>query len=681
MLPLVDITNTQDSDPANRKRTLDAFLKPRDGEVLCYPVPPRVDQLSEHPSNSKDTPALPVFQSKTNVEGEEENGTSLIPADRDGCSPAKSDPGLTVSGSSPLDANSPSPNVTPKGKPVQYATHLSTLTSPAKPMSTLSTAEPPVKKRKVTPEEKATKALLSEAKKQEKEAAKAKAEEEKRQKAVEREKEREKKRREKELADKLKAEQKAQKAAEKAQKEAEKAAEKAQKEAEKEKKMANQKKISDMFGKGATAVKKQPPVIKAEQPDESSSNPLTEAVFTYEQRFKPFFLKEGVTLASNPYEMDEETRETKTKILEAYINGERTLDPLPLREHIRGALQSPFSDRLGRVYPSVKKIMAEYDGQSAAKPVDLTTESQNAQISHIREALKAVPVKSLKFREDVRPPYVGTISGLPPGVKSIRQIAIRPTSRIVPVLNYDYDSEAEWQDEDGEDVEDLDDEDDDLDNDEDMDDFLDDSEDVGPARLVFSGGMEPESTGLCWENAERQNSPAKMLEHRMEVILGKHAMMLSKRGAAWLTRFTECLPSDGEINPFSVSYWQPARVSKAPTVPEATMSKSASVSPKPAPNSRANPMAPPPAPSDAFQLLTRKPGPKKASQPLPSELLVKFKELIRSKPNTSKIGLIEWFAGEHPDCPRAQIKLTWDLLTEKADRAGRGTTWKLKDNI
>ena len=670
MLPLVDITNTQDSDPANRKRTLDAFLKPRDGDVLFYPGPPRVDQLSESPSNSEAHPTLPVFWPKANVEGEEENGKSSMPVHHDGCSPAKSDPGLTVSGSSPLDANSPSPIVTPKSKPVHFATHLSTSASPAKLTSPPSTAEPPVKKRKVTPEEKATKALLSEAKKQEKEAAKAKAEEEKRQKAVEREK----KRQEKELADKLKAEQKVQKAAEKA-------AEKAQKELEKEKKMASQKKISDMFSKGAMALKKQQLAVKAEQPDESSSNPSTEAVSTYEQRFKPFFLKEGVTLASNPYEMDEETREAKTKTLEAYISGERTLEPLPLREHLREALQNPFSGRLGRVYPSVKKIMAEYDGQSAWKPVDLTAESRSVQISHIREALQAVPIKSLKFREDVRPPYVGTISGLPPGVKSIRQIAIRPTSRIVPILNYDYDSEAEWQEEDGEDVEDLDDEDDDVDNGEDMDDFLDDSEDVGPARLVFSGGMEPESTGLRWENNERQNSPVKMLEHRMEVILGKHTMMLSKRGMPWLTIIAECLPSHGEIDPFSALYWRPATVSKAPAVSEGTVSKSSSVSPKPAPKYRASPMAPPPAPSDVFQLLTRKPGPKKAPQPLSGELLVKFRELLRSKPNTSKIGLIEWFAGEHPDCPRAQIKLTWDLLTEKADRARRGATWKLKDNI
>ena len=180
----------------------------------------------------------------------------------------------------------------------------------------------------------------------------------------------------------------------------------------------------------------------------------------------------------------------------------------------------PFkTQRRGRPYPSVRKIMTEIYGESSSRPMDLTTE--NTQFRDAREALKAVPVKCIKFSQDVRPPYVGTISGLPPGVKSLYKLARNPTSRTILPLDYDYDSEAEWQDEEGEDVEDLDDEEEDMEMDEDMDDFLDDSDDVAPQRLVFSGGIEPESTGICWENEKRCTAKPELYQCRMEIILGK----------------------------------------------------------------------------------------------------------------------------------------------------------------
>jgi chromatin assembly factor 1 subunit A len=135
------------------------------------------------------------------------------------------------------------------------------------------------------------------------------------------------------------------------------------------------------------------------------------------------------------------------------------------------------------------------------------------------EALKSVPIKSIKFREDVRPPYIGTISGLPTGVKSLQQLARKPISKILP-LDYDYDSEAEWQEEEGEDVDDLDDDEEEPELDEDMDDFLDDSEDVGPARIMFSG-MEPESIGPSWEDRKRSAAEPKLYKNRLEFILGK----------------------------------------------------------------------------------------------------------------------------------------------------------------
>jgi chromatin assembly factor 1 subunit A len=398
----------------------------------------------------------------------------------------------------------------------------------AKSAAQKSAGEPPKKKR-LTAQEKA-----------ERDAEKLKQKEE-----------REKKKAEKEEAEKLKAQQKAAKeeekaarAAEKAEKEQEKkqrAEEREKKEQEKKqraeerekrkrekdeeeaKKARSQMKLTSMFNRTATTPKKDSASKpdNAQAPGSTSKNEPKETSL-YDQMFKPFFVKEHVRLAPTSFQMDEETREAKTRILDEYLSGKRehpatTFDPLE-------ALQIPYKIRRGRVYPSVRKIMADFEGPSSNTPVDLTTESQNAQMRHTMEALKSVPIKSIKFREDVRPPYIGTISGLPTGVKSLQQLARKPISKILP-LDYDYDSEAEWQEEEGEDVDDLDDDEEEPELDEDMDDFLDDSEDVGPARIMFSG-MEPESIGPSWEDRKRSAAEPKLYKNRLEFILGKPCLSL-----------------------------------------------------------------------------------------------------------------------------------------------------------
>ncbi len=341
--------------------------------------------------------------------------------------------------------------------------------------------------------------------------------------------EREKKKREKEEAEKQKAEQKAVKAEQRAAKAADKAEKeqekkqraderekkKREKEEEEAKKARSQMKLTSMFSRPATTPKKESAPSK---PDEAGLTPKPKETSLYDQMFKPFFVKEHVHLASSISLWDNETRTVKANILDEYISGERNheatvpFEPLEL-------LQIPYKVRRGRVYPSVRKIMADSDRVLSNAPGDLTTESQNEQIRQTTEALKLVPMKSLKFREDVRPPYIGTISGLPTGVKSLQKLARNPVAKILP-LNYEYDSEAEWQEEEGEDVDDLDDDEEEADLDEDMDDFLDDSEDSGPAKLGFSSSMEPESMGPFWEDRTRKTEP-KLYKYRMEFVLGE----------------------------------------------------------------------------------------------------------------------------------------------------------------
>lgn len=489
--------------------------------------------------------------------------------------------------------------------------------------------------------------------------------------------EREKKKREKEEAEKQKAEQKAEQKAAKAADKAEKDQEKKQRQEEKDKKKRDkeeeeakkarsQLKLTSMFARPATTPKKEPAASKADEAQVSGSTPKREAkeVSLYEQMFKPFFVKENVRLANNGSLWDEETSAAKIKILDEYIAGERKqtstkFDPLE-------ALDLPYRIRRGRVYPSVRKIMAELDGGSSNAPIDLTTESQNAQIRHTMEALKAIPLKSIKFREDVRPPYIGTVSGLPTGVKSLQKVARRPVSKLLP-LNYDYDSEAEWQEEEGEDVDDLDDEDEEADLDEDMGDFLDDSEAILPARMGFDGSMEPESTGPCWEDCARKTDPA-LYKHRLEFILGASPPSHRKYSVAYSS--AESLDNNDSIDPFSTAYWAPPPPKpKATTIdPAATTSTTSTTNPTSTSTSstKDGTMPPPPAPTDAFQALNpaTTTGGKKA-QPLPPDMQEKLKALVLSMPTLSKVGVIELFAAQNMKCPRSQIKTSFEALFEK----------------
>jgi len=159
---------------------------------------------------------------------------------------------------------------------------------------------------------------------------------------------------------------------------------------------------------------------------------------------------------------------------------------------------------------------------NAKRPIDLTTDSQNIQIKNTRDLLRKVPYKILSFAEDVRPPYKGTYTSQP--ISGMRRMARNPTSRDLPHVNYDYDSEAEWEDDDGEDVEsDCNDDEEIGDGGEDLEEFLDDAEaeTLNARKLVMQGDMEPKCSGLCWEDQKRRGPNVKMYRYLMEIINGE----------------------------------------------------------------------------------------------------------------------------------------------------------------
>ncbi|KAK4177592.1 putative chromatin assembly complex, subunit p90 [Triangularia setosa] len=605
---------------AQKKRTLEDFLK-SDGPK------PKGSSGSDKENNS---PAKKKIKSPKN------NKDGLVakedPLSSPLSSPPLKSPGLTASGSSPPDRESPTPNTPSRPPPAAEPPNVSN--DPSK-------KAPEKKKRTVlSAEEKAAKAAAEEAKKVEREAAKqkkaeeiAKAEELKRQKQAE--KEAKKREKEDELAKKKREKE-------------EKERKKREKEEEAAKKARSQTTLTSMFNLKPSASKKDQPTAKAQSGDATTSTETPAKTrgsgqSAYKRMFKDFYLKEHVKLASAPVEMDDETREAQAKILEEYINGTRTHTPSP-SFNAMDVLELPFKVKRGRAFPSVKKIMTEFSSDSQT----------SQQATHLQELLNQVPVISIKFYEDVRPPYVGTITDYPKGLEGLRKLARCPVRKDILPLTYDYDSEAEWQEEDGEDIEDLDDEDDE-DEDEDMADFLDDADDLGPSRMVFSGGMEPESSGLCWENRKRGTADMKMYKWRMEFILDK-------------------LEHHHSVDPFSTAYWEtpkPAKSEtgnqKSSTAAKATKSTALAKSSL----KSEEPSADPPSrtsPTDAFQALGAGAGTKKSQQPLPLDLQEKLKALVRERPKLSKLGVIELFMDDNDNCHRTQVKNAFAELIVKVGK-------------
>ena len=297
-------------------------------------------------------------------------------------------------------------------------------------------------------------------------------------------------------------------------------------EEEKRRKERGQKTLSSFFG--VPKVKREEnsasPAAEGRMVEEQGTpSKVKKKLSMYEKMFPPFFTRADVTLAPiNRFERDEQGAEVVQHTIDGYVTGERSsgrvraFDAAALL-HI---LPGDFYGRGKQVIP-VKEIMAEVDG-NAAKPIDLTTESQNSQIRREGNLLQSVRMKYLSFPEDVRPAYWGTYTSSPR--HGLRKLARNPIRKDNMNTDYDYDSEAEWvEDEDAEDCNSDGDEEDEPDDGDDMNEFLDDEGDelVNSKRSVIQGDLIPISTGLCWEDRKKRNTNVKMMPYRMEFIIGE----------------------------------------------------------------------------------------------------------------------------------------------------------------
>ncbi|KAM0357275.1 hypothetical protein ACHAO7_003046 [Fusarium culmorum] len=610
-MPLYELSpNIQESEATGRKRSHDEFT----GDPMAVDA-------------SEDVKLLPNVSDKLDGEHTATNGQRAH-------SPASSE--LSEPGTCTPPRASPTPQTPAKKQATQ-----TTIASASQSTTTLP------KRKKLTAAEKAEKDKEAARVKAEKEKEAARLREEREKKAAIRQVEKAKAEAEKATKAKEREEKKRQLDEEKKRKDDEKK----RKEEEKEKKARQQPTLGAFFKAPITpkkAVDTNRP--KNDTPGESSlAKDTPKAAKTeYQKLFQPFFIKDHTTVAHIGPEMNNETREVKSNILDESILGLREeelsssrFDPvrlfaLPSKPCPRGMLHHPVRHIMEQVFKETEK-------------------SENAGPEHVdkimrdtRRKLSKVPIKVISFSQDVRPPYYGTITFKPfaLGKLNMSQLARKPTRRRLP-LDYDYDSEAEWQEEEeGEDL-DVDDDEEEMDDEDDMDEFLDDSEDAGLSRRIFANTLEPNSTGICFESGNGATNQVAY-DHRMEFM-------------------HDGLQQTWGIDPFSTQYWEPEVKNKT-----AKITKTAQAS------ETTTKMPPPPTPSNAFAALTGGSSSGGAVKLVKSELLDGVKRAILDNKALSKVGIIDFIYHQfRDDASRIEVKNTVELVAEKTGK-GRTKEWSLK---
>ncbi|OAQ99533.1 hypothetical protein LLEC1_05468 [Akanthomyces lecanii] len=460
-------------------------------------------------------------------------------------------------------------------------------------------------------------------------AEKARQEEEK----AARQKEKDDKRKKKEEEEKLKAEQREEKRKQKEEEEK-------RLQEEKDKKARAQTKLPMFFAQPSTPKKVATTAACNSSPAKGAGGtPDRKATETpYDKMFRPFYLKDDTRMAPDSCNMDAETRDLKSKILDECIAGKRKVDvafdPVPLfalpgATKARGKQHHPVRHIMESVYREMERL-----GTTASPEI----------LQAARKKLVGIPVKVIAFSQDVRPPYYGTITYRPfaLGQGNMRRVARRSASRRLQ-LDYDYDSEAEWQEEEGEDL-DADEDDEELDEEDDLDGFLDDSEDAGLTRRTFANTMEPESTGVCFENENRKASNLAATDHKMEMIL-------------------DTFYTNASIDPFVTSYWEPE---PKPTIKAAPATATTEK------------MPPPPAPVNAFAALSSGIADTAPVKLVKTELMNDVKKAILQNKALSKVGIIDFIFQQFRDrVSRIEVKNTLELIAEKKG-TGKMKEWDLK---
>ncbi|MCJ1267210.1 hypothetical protein MMC22_007095 [Lobaria immixta] len=297
----------------------------------------------------------------------------------------------------------------------------------------------------------------------------------------------------------------------------------------------------------------------------ASPKPSKMQLLEYERLFPPFYVQAHTTLAPETrFSRDEDgLKYARNKIDEELQASEDTrlsigaFNPFELL-HISTHQQSSRS----RQRNTVKDLLARIHGTSE-NPIDLTGSRAKA-VDKPTALLAAIPVKYLSFSEDVRPPYIGTYTKVS-DPRTCSKLRRNPFTRSLPT-NYDYDSEAEWEEPgEGEDLGSEGEEEVGEDDEEDeMDGFLDDDEAgdgnrmANAKRRLVASDLEPHSIGICWETSthgyrsKKEDQGLDLEPFRLEMISGKPGLINPSKDILTGVETFE-LP----IDPYTTTYWQP----------------------------------------------------------------------------------------------------------------------------
>ncbi|MCJ1382006.1 hypothetical protein MMC17_005118 [Xylographa soralifera] len=574
--------------------------------------------------------------------------------------------------------------------------------SAAPAVSTVTTTSSTSKRRKLTFAEKEVVRIEKQYKEQQKAKEKARKDEEKRAKEEERrikeeetkeakrkrDEEREEKRKLREAEIELKTEEKRKREAEKKAKDDDKA-----------KKERSQLRLNSFFTKptahvggyeghdrsGPSSRRSSTVSLEGEKPNIRSRSasllPDQDVASDYTRTFPPFFVHAHTDVAP-PSRFTCNDRDTASYDYGIDTMVSQSTDfggtaSARLRSSLGDLFRAPNKRR--RITPliiSVKDIVASFHG-SAADPIDLTQTQKTSQRSPA-DLLKTVPVKYLRYVEDVRPPYIGTYSKIPVKCSPSRLLR-RPFLRALPGTNYDYDSEAEWEE--PEEGEDLDSEGEEEIGEEeigdDMEEFLDDddAEGYGAKRRNLMGDVQPVCTGVVWDGAVDRAKSNVIAYGDTTLDLRPFRMELLFNDAVW------------PLNPYSTSYWpmtQSGAIDNStrspttmapPRVPLSIINKSNNILPSSSPHLGTDTKI---GDANCFPLKpsTIKPRNSVPSKPIPSDLLEDFKKAIDGS-DLTKAGLIEVLKKKFPSITKGTVQDTIALVADRVGKKESDKRWRL----
>ncbi|EXJ60478.1 hypothetical protein A1O7_04631 [Cladophialophora yegresii CBS 114405] len=540
-------------------------------------------------------------------------------------------------------------------------------TPTASPVKEADMAPAPGRKPKQSFAEKQAEKAIKQAEKEEKERLKAEAKAKKADEKAKKDEERKRKEEEKEALRKVKEEKKREKDTEKQAKEAERQ----KKEAEALKKERAQMRLGAFFGKPqatslASAVSDCEDISRGTTPSRRSSiasvdmelamvdtkiSPTKHAKSDARPFIMPFFIKEHMQLApSNRFLSNRSSLPDKLP-----LNQDGVPEKIDVRFHKR---------RRTRQVRPVKKILSEMNGSENA-PIDMTNPASS---------LGNVPYKYLFYREDVRPAYQGTYTRCV-SPRTARKLALKPSFRGLPDTNYDYDSEAEWQEPEEGDEEILDDDEksEDGDGDEEMEDFLDDEGDVAKRQMVV-GNMEPKCSGLCWEDGtvRGQNNGFNLSLYRMDVLHESTIFPINPYSTAHWTDIGKKSPVKREEKSQQCAAMQPPRLPLMAVDPNSGNTVSLSPFPNYAPlvgQSENNILA--------VKAMANAAG--KPVKLVPPELMPAFRAAV-SGSTLTKVGLLEVLKTQFPKCTKDAIKHTVEGIAERRSAQEGEKRWVLLDS-